>query len=398
MSPSERRKAQKTDCLSSEMNNCQALVKPDCSKPKVLKSSGMQKALLSILTKCLPSDTCQTTEEQLSESGTIQLNQTEIPLHIAHSAKFVSVEFASMKFKTKALSGIQYLQNIEKYVLKPITYFFRNMERIVICEEKYSYTPDDFKAATRQQQQKDDFLAISHLKTGDEILSDTNFDKEAIQTKQGKSLIGTYLARHADQFSVKHNVIIDIDSEHVIGGCNREKQSAGCKCNTYAIPIRCHFTKQDGFVRKEELQNVKQRKGEAELAQVDWLSSGDIDAVLIHLFSLSFLLQRDEQNNFINPIYIILQKPSGKNDVYNITTIIRTLEKQYQDRYIAIKMALGLCVGGGMISFQNSMENLTVLFSDYSFNLMFSEKLSSLLRQLTLVFQYLSIRTSMLTL
>jgi activator of HSP90 ATPase len=31
------------------------------------------------------------------------------------------------------------------------------------------------------------------------------------------------------------------------------------------------FSKTDGFVRKELLKQIKQRKGEAEMAQVDWL-------------------------------------------------------------------------------------------------------------------------------
>ena len=68
-----------------------------------MKSAGMQKALLSVLSKCLPSDTSQTTEEQLFESGTIQSDLTEIPLHIAHSAKFMSVDFVGVTFKTKAV-------------------------------------------------------------------------------------------------------------------------------------------------------------------------------------------------------------------------------------------------------------------------------------------------------
>ena len=37
------------DHLSSDMNTCQAIVKPDCSKPKVQKASGIQKALMLLL-------------------------------------------------------------------------------------------------------------------------------------------------------------------------------------------------------------------------------------------------------------------------------------------------------------------------------------------------------------
>ncbi|KAH3807950.1 hypothetical protein DPMN_136298 [Dreissena polymorpha] len=41
-----QKQQQRFDCLSSEMNVSQAIVKPDCTKPKVLKSSGMKNALV----------------------------------------------------------------------------------------------------------------------------------------------------------------------------------------------------------------------------------------------------------------------------------------------------------------------------------------------------------------
>ncbi len=42
--------------LSSDMNTCQALVKPDCSKHNVAKSQGMQSALVSHLGNILKSN------------------------------------------------------------------------------------------------------------------------------------------------------------------------------------------------------------------------------------------------------------------------------------------------------------------------------------------------------
>ena len=54
-----------------------------------------------------------------------------------------TVEFAGVKFKTKATTGEEYLDNVKKGVIgrlmKPSS--FPNLNRIVICEEKYSYTP-----------------------------------------------------------------------------------------------------------------------------------------------------------------------------------------------------------------------------------------------------------------
>ena len=36
------------------MNLCQAIVKPDCSKPKVQKAHGIQNALVHLLSKVMP--------------------------------------------------------------------------------------------------------------------------------------------------------------------------------------------------------------------------------------------------------------------------------------------------------------------------------------------------------
>ena len=40
-----KRESHKLDCLSSDMNTCQALVNADCYKRKVMKSVGIQRAL-----------------------------------------------------------------------------------------------------------------------------------------------------------------------------------------------------------------------------------------------------------------------------------------------------------------------------------------------------------------
>ena len=232
-----------------------------------------------------------------------------------------------------------------------------------LCEEKYSFTPDDFKAATRQQRKRDKDRTISHLKTRDEIISKTSFDKGVIKTDEGKNLIGTYLGRHADEIKLKENVIIDIDSESQIAGCKCKDASSNCICKTHAVALRCYFSKNTGLEKVEKLTEAHQRKGEAELAQVDWLiqavpqmkpgesavsivTSGDIDAIPIHLFALSFQLPPNEQNKFINNVFVVLQKPHGKSDIYNITSIIEVLENMYKDKYVVIKVSLGLCLGG----------------------------------------------------
>ena len=142
------------------------------------------------------SDCHPLTEHDVSEGSQhtkqlIQLDQKVLPQQITDTTSFASVEFAGVKFKSQASSGKQYLQNVERFIILPITFIYKAIDRIVICEEKYSFTPDDFKAATRQQRKKERSMTISHLKTHDEILSTDTFDRNAVKLDEGKALIGT---------------------------------------------------------------------------------------------------------------------------------------------------------------------------------------------------------------
>ena len=75
------------------------------------------------------------------------------------------------------------------------------------------------------------------------------------------------------------------------------------------MPLCCTYS-EEGLVSKVAMENVHQRKGQAEMAVVDWLltlsselqdkeaamstiSSGDIDAVLVHLFAVSLYWPRE---------------------------------------------------------------------------------------------------------
>jgi hypothetical protein len=53
-----KRQAAIADCISSDMNTCQALVKPDCSKASLQKSTGIKKALMNLLSLCIPHTNC----------------------------------------------------------------------------------------------------------------------------------------------------------------------------------------------------------------------------------------------------------------------------------------------------------------------------------------------------
>jgi hypothetical protein len=80
------------------------------------------------------------------------------------------------------------------------------------------------------------------------------------------------LARHIDSLDIKNNLILYIDSELIlINSCSHNQEECLCAYKSNATPVRGIFSKTNGFDRKELLKEIKQRKGEAEMAQVDWL-------------------------------------------------------------------------------------------------------------------------------
>ena len=87
------------DCLSSENNTCQSLLKLDSSKPKVMKAIGMQRALRYLITSCMEKR-ANTTVDELNIDAVMNLNKNKIPKEIVSSMKLCTLEFAGMKFKT----------------------------------------------------------------------------------------------------------------------------------------------------------------------------------------------------------------------------------------------------------------------------------------------------------
>ena len=75
------------------------------------------------------------------------------------------------------------------------------------------------------------------------------------------------------------------------------------------------------------------------------LTSGDIDGVVNHIFSVSLLWPRRDDGSFKHPVFVILQKQKFM-DVYNITGIIELLEGHFKEPNIAAKVAVILCMGG----------------------------------------------------
>ncbi|CAC5412714.1 unnamed protein product [Mytilus coruscus] len=350
---------QRASFLSSEMNMCQALVKPDCTKPKVMKSKGMQQALVNLL------------QELKCQQNLISLNLKSVPKHITDTVELVTIEFAGVKFKTKVTSGTQYIKYVQNAVIKPILRQFPAAERIILCEEKYSFTPDTFKAATHQQRTLKAKTTIAHLRTSHDMINLDQFRKEDIvTTREGKTIMSTYLAANANQLEIGADFILDIDSELNMKVVPFE-HSVECKCQNYTIPMRCSFKKTCPKPIIQDLNDIHQRKGEAEMSQVDWLcmckaglspskaacsivTSGDIDAIPIHMFALS-----DNwpiaQGKYSHPVFVVLQKPNKKIDVYNIMSLIEFFHNHFEDVDIAKKILLYFA-WVGMILFPSFME------------------------------------------
>jgi hypothetical protein len=359
----------RSDLLSSDTNACQALLKPDCTKHKVVKASGMPRALCQLLCSSLGKSDDKGTQEVLMRfEKLIFLHQKEVPEYISPAVKLITMEFAGVKFKTApGISATNYIHHIERSYISKLLFQFPHVKRVVICEEKYSYTPDDFKAATRDQRSTKQLEGISHLKTAEEMLSGNRLDTDGIRnTTVGKTGISTYLAEYVKQLMIKKELVLDIDSEFRNGGCvctNVRGLTGSCQCDTYAIPLRCVYTP-SGLQGVSKLDSIHQKKGEAEMSQVDWIlttagelepgdsvvsivTSGDIDAIVIHMFALAIKWPRKEDNTFCFPVYVILQKPDHVIDIYDVTRILQVLESTHGgDITFGVKVAIGLCMGG----------------------------------------------------
>jgi hypothetical protein len=149
-----KRKTKAVECLSSHMNACQAIVKPDCSKAKVQKSRGMKTALLNELVKCYRkvyatddiSD--EDIRKMLSKENVLIYGLKSIPSSIAQNCTAMCVESAGIKFNANAKSGRDYIASYEQGVIAKALQDFPNTKYVALCGEKYSFTPNILKGAT----------------------------------------------------------------------------------------------------------------------------------------------------------------------------------------------------------------------------------------------------------
>ncbi len=385
------------NALTSDMNACQAVVKPDGSKGNVNKSQGMRKAVLALFSVCIDSEdnrpvtvekakmkTLPEIENQLKTSGIVILGARHVAHNMSHSAKAAVIEFAGIKFKAGGVSGSDYIKYVESNIVNNYLKHFPNVAHMIICEEKYGFTPDDFKAETRSKRKKSaKSKSVVHLKRGSEIISLNTFDKQAAcLTSEGKALVSTFLAANIDELDIRQSLTLDIDSEWIR---ETEVDSAGVS-HSYAIPTRTQFGNDRIVEQTVKLSGIHQRKGEAEMAQLDWLldvstelkdgdsvvsvvTSGDIDAIPIHLFALAQKWPRKEDGTFQFPVFVLLQKARGMFDIFNVTNMIEILEKKL-GHLASMKIAIILCMGGNdfLLKFQGiSHEKMILAFIESPF-------------------------------
>ena len=358
------------------MNTCQAIVKPDGSKPDSAKSSGIWDALLFALCQGVHQDSTKrrTMTElktqrsaKLKQSGLVYLQAKQFPALAVSKGTVLLVEFAGVKFGDFSKSGKQYLEHIETIIYSMLTEF-PEVKHVVICEEKYTFTPDTFKALTHEKRQKDDKLDVFHLKAESEMTSLDSYSRSALtRTKEGKSLSSRFLGEHVHELQIEKDLTLDIDSDYVLSPCVCECKAIHQEqpCQQFATPVRALFNKESGFVKRTQLEEIRQRKGEAELAQADWLpyiaqdlgeedavisyvTSGDIDALPIHLLAIASHWPRLPNRKFKNDVFLILRKPRKdlKPDVYVVTKIVERLEELYVFSDISVVLPLSLCIGG----------------------------------------------------
>ncbi|KAL3872790.1 hypothetical protein ACJMK2_035991 [Sinanodonta woodiana] len=142
---------------TSEMNTCQAVVTPECEKGNVSKSKGVRTALVSLLFEFNANENNESLsigDRQKKDASLILLEEKNVPVHISQRMSTILVEFSGVKFKAFSRSGIQYLRYIENGVLRWLLKEFPFASHVVICEEKYSFTPDDLKSMTRATKKK----------------------------------------------------------------------------------------------------------------------------------------------------------------------------------------------------------------------------------------------------
>lgn len=183
------------------------------------------------------------------------LNTHDIPLTVRAKVTLVIMAFAGVKFKTgHCTSGRQYLDFTESILRKTLEQFPKVSE-LIICEEKYSYTKDDFKCAAWEQRKSKStalrgpqpLLSIGKQHTLYSVI--LLLIKTAWQRKFKQAVTAKRTFRH--------------NSEFINETC---KCSAQCTCTQEAIIICKIFHEVQPPEKSIKLAAIKQCKGETEMS------------------------------------------------------------------------------------------------------------------------------------
>ena len=372
----------KIEGLFSKQNTCQAIVNTSCQKYKVTKSLTVPKAIiacvgLSVIHRDTPISNLESSiqalrpgetrklENMCHNEGLVCLNMKHLDPEVAQRISVISIENAGAHYKSgqDVKSGVDFIRHFQdRWITRTVT-MAPNVRTICLSEEKYNFTPDLFKGATRSQRKTETSSSIAHLRTDHEMISEQQFSRSSVVgTGHGKVVASTFISKNVHKLSIRRPLQLVLDSEHDLVACSCENtEQNSCTCDHHAKPILATFDN-DGLSSTETLSGIKQRKGEAECAQLDWIvhyasclspgevmlsivTSADIDSVVLHLFALSDQFPRNENGTFKNDAYVMLQK-TGHFDLYNITGMLMVLEKAFHSRTIGKKLAMILCLGG----------------------------------------------------
>ena len=244
---------------SSNMNMCQALLNHDCTKPKILKSGTMSSAILDYV-KWAKTDDVAIKDLIVSNSALSLLMSAPARC----MAQVAIMEFAGIKYKVKAStpSGKSYMESVQNDVLLKYLNYMPSLQSMVVCEEKYDFTPDALKSATRQQRSMKNDASVAHLKSGEEMICDSTFCKRSIiSTHEGKVLISNYLAENASQLDIRKDLELVIDSGLKACGCTCTTESCVSTCQKYAVPLRCTFSAEKWIGKERGCTKCEAEKG-----------------------------------------------------------------------------------------------------------------------------------------
>lgn len=97
------------------------------------------------------------------------------------------------------MTGVQYIRYVQNTLLGKLRQAMPHLVKLIACEEKYQFTPDDLKAYTRESRKGTPKQAdsIQHLQQSEEMISFEKCDKKAvISTSTGKSAVSKYLSEN----------------------------------------------------------------------------------------------------------------------------------------------------------------------------------------------------------